>query len=110
MEEPSLVVPRVIALFDIDCFFCQVESKRDPSLRGKPFVVHQHEDVISISYEGTRRRPLLYSLGIARALGVKKHEKPDDAKRRLPTLVLVSVPKGVGSKVSYVPWAYVVQN
>ena len=65
MDAP-LAVPRVIALFDIDCFFCQVESKRDPSLKGKPFVVHQHEDIISISYEGTHTsRDLFYSLPIS---------------------------------------------
>lgn len=52
MMEAPVDIPKVVALFDIDCFFCQVESKRDPSLKGKPFVVHQHEDIISISYEG----------------------------------------------------------
>lgn len=50
--ESLLDTPKVVVLFDIDCFFCQVESKRDPALKGKPFVVHQHEDIISISYEG----------------------------------------------------------
>lgn len=51
--ESFLSLPRIIVLFDIDCFFCQVASKRDPSLLNKAFVVHQHDDIISINYAGS---------------------------------------------------------
>ena len=45
---------------DVDCFFVQCEQHRDPSLKGKPVAVQQHQDIIALSYE-------------ARALGIKKH-------------------------------------
>lgn len=32
---------RIIALIDMDCFFCQVESREKPELKGKPMVVSQ---------------------------------------------------------------------
>lgn len=33
---------RVVALIDMDCFYCQVEEKLDPTLAGKPIAVVQY--------------------------------------------------------------------
>lgn len=33
---------RIVVLIDMDCFFCQVEAKLDPSLQGKPLAVVQY--------------------------------------------------------------------
>lgn len=33
---------RVIALIDMDCFYCQVETKLDPELKGKPIALVQY--------------------------------------------------------------------
>lgn len=33
---------RVILLIDMDCFYCQVEEKLDPELKGKPIAVVQY--------------------------------------------------------------------
>lgn len=65
-----------------------MEQHLNPSLRGQPIAVHQHEDVIAISYE-------------ARALGVKKHMTPSEAKAVHPGIILVPMQVGHGSKVSY---------
>lgn len=35
-------VKRVIALVDMDCFYCQVEVQHDQSLSGKPVAVVQY--------------------------------------------------------------------
>eukprot|EP00164_Ancoracysta_twista_P012357 GFYU01019378.1.p1 GENE.GFYU01019378.1~~GFYU01019378.1.p1 ORF type:complete len:264 (-),score=43.38 GFYU01019378.1:120-911(-) len=84
-----MAVPRIICHVDLDCFFVQVERKKKPSLVGIPVAVHQHADVICVSYE-------------ARALGVLKHDTPEKAVERLPSLRLVHVPLlEYGRKVSY---------
>lgn len=33
---------RVVVLVDMDCFYCQVEEKLNPSLKGKPIAVVQY--------------------------------------------------------------------
>ena len=82
---------RVIAHIDMDCFFAQVETLKNPSLRGQRVAVQQHQDLICVNYE-------------ARAAGIKKHDHPHEAQRRCPELVLVHVPKFFGSKVSYLDY------
>lgn len=33
---------RIVVLVDMDCFYCQVEEKLDPTLEGKPIAVVQY--------------------------------------------------------------------
>lgn len=35
---------RVVVLVDMDCFYCQVEEKLNPSLAGKPLAVVQYNE------------------------------------------------------------------
>jgi len=90
----SLSPLRVVAHLDLDCFFVQVETQKNPTLRNKPGIVdyfciicliqnsevavQQHQDIISVSYE-------------ARALGVLKHMTPKEAQDICPELNLVHV-------------------
>jgi len=76
---------RVIALVDMDCFYCQVESRLNPDLKGKPSVVVQYNSwkgggIIAVNYE-------------ARAFGVTRNMRGDAAKEKCPDIVLVQVPE-----------------
>ncbi|XKL63029.1 hypothetical protein PGB90_005393 [Kerria lacca] len=75
---------KVIALIDVDCFYCQVETKLNPQLKGKPVAVVQHNSwkgggIIAVNYE-------------ARSFGVTRHMRGDDARKFCPEIELVSVP------------------
>ncbi|XP_030627778.1 DNA polymerase eta-like [Chanos chanos] len=64
---------RVVALVDMDCFYVQVEQRINPQLKNKPCVVAQYKtwkggSIIAVSYE-------------ARAYGVTRNMKADDAKK-----------------------------
>ncbi|CAH1261726.1 POLH [Branchiostoma lanceolatum] len=79
---------RVIALVDMDCFYVQVEQRRDPSLRGKPCAVVQYKKwqgggIIAVGYE-------------ARAKGVTRQMRGDEAKKKCPEITLVRVPENRG--------------
>nr|CAD7441825.1 unnamed protein product [Timema bartmani] len=74
---------RIIALIDMDCFFCQVEERLDPSLKGKPMAVVQYNKIIAVNYE-------------ARAFGVSRHHRGDVAKQKCKDIILVSVPSDRG--------------
>lgn len=76
---------RVITLIDMDCFYCQVESRLDPTLVGKPMAVVQYNawkggGIIAVNYE-------------ARAFGVGRNCRGDEAKVKCPEIALVSVPQ-----------------
>uniref|UniRef100_A0A0A9XPW2 DNA polymerase eta n=1 Tax=Lygus hesperus TaxID=30085 RepID=A0A0A9XPW2_LYGHE len=75
---------RIVALVDMDCFYCQVEERLNPKLKGKPTVVVQYNPwkgggIIAVNYE-------------ARAQGVKRGMRGEKAKQLCPDLVLCSVP------------------
>ncbi|GAB2213959.1 hypothetical protein Drorol1_Dr00018287 [Drosera rotundifolia] len=75
---------RVIAHVDMDCFYVQVEQRRQPQLRGLPTAVVQYNSwkgggLIAVSYE-------------ARKYGVKRSMRGDEAKGVCPEIQLVQVP------------------
>ncbi|XP_037937247.1 DNA polymerase eta [Teleopsis dalmanni] len=75
---------RIILLVDMDCFYCQVEEKLDPTLKGKPIAVVQYNawrggGIIAVNYA-------------ARAKGVTRHMRGDEAKAQCPDIELVKVP------------------
>ncbi|XP_072943855.1 DNA polymerase eta isoform X2 [Epargyreus clarus] len=75
---------RVVVLVDMDCFYCQVEEKLNPELAGKPIAVVQYNPwkgggIIAVNY-------------VARAMGVTRHMRGDEAKEKCPEIQLPSVP------------------
>ena len=75
---------RIIILIDMDCFFCQVETKLQPEYAGKPLAVVQYYQwqlggIIAVNYE-------------AREYGVTRHMRGGEAKEKCPGLILASVP------------------
>ncbi|XP_070578564.1 DNA polymerase eta-like [Ptychodera flava] len=79
---------RVIALVDMDCFYVQVEQRRNPALKGKPCAVVQYKTwkgggIIAVGYE-------------ARAHGVTRNMRGDEAKEKCPDIALVRVPENRG--------------
>lgn len=76
---------RVIVLVDMDAFYTQVEEKLDPTLQGKPIAVVQYNawkggGIIAVNY-------------VARAKGVGRHMRGDEAKELCPDIVLCRVPQ-----------------
>ena len=76
---------RIVALIDMDCFYCQVESRLDPNLNGKPMAVVQYNawkggGIIAVNYE-------------ARSHGVTRQMRGDDAKKKCADILLVKVPE-----------------
>ncbi|KAH8314875.1 hypothetical protein KR074_006784 [Drosophila pseudoananassae] len=75
---------RVVLLVDMDCFFCQVEEKQNPEHRNKPLAVVQYNPwrgggIIAVNYA-------------ARAKGVTRHMRGDEARDLCPEIVLCQVP------------------
>ncbi|XP_073943536.1 DNA polymerase eta [Choristoneura fumiferana] len=75
---------RVVVLIDMDCFYCQVEEKLNPELKGQPIAVVQYNPwkgggIIAVNY-------------VARARGVTRHMRGDEAKEKCPDIQLPSVP------------------
>ncbi|CAH9080667.1 unnamed protein product [Cuscuta europaea] len=84
LARPEPSDPRVIAHVDLDCFYVQVEQRKQPSLRGRPTAVVQYNSwqgggLIAVSYE-------------ARKFGVKRSMRGDEAKQVCPEIQLVQVP------------------
>ncbi|XP_076640913.1 DNA polymerase eta-like [Halictus rubicundus] len=80
----SSINNRIIVLIDMDCFFCQVETKLQPENYGKPLAVVQYNQwqlggIIAVNYE-------------AREYGVTRHMRGEEAKEKCPNLILASVP------------------
>uniref|UniRef100_A0A182RNG5 DNA polymerase eta n=1 Tax=Anopheles funestus TaxID=62324 RepID=A0A182RNG5_ANOFN len=76
---------RVVVLVDMDCFYCQVEEKLTPAIRGKPIAVVQYNPwqgggIIAVNYP-------------ARAEGVTRHMRGDEAKQHCPDIELPQVPQ-----------------
>ncbi|KAH8372355.1 hypothetical protein KR093_011193 [Drosophila rubida] len=75
---------RVVLLVDMDCFFCQVEVKQQPEYQGKPLAVVQYNawrggGIIAVNYA-------------ARAKGVTRHMRGDEAKELCHDIILCRVP------------------
>lgn len=74
---------RCVIHVDLDCFYVQVEVRDKPSLEGLPVAVVQYNQwqgggIIALSYE-------------AKAAGVKRSMRGDEAKKKCPGIVLVPV-------------------
>jgi len=69
---------RVIVHIDADSFYCQVEYRRLGLPRDTPLVVQQWEGLIAVSYP-------------ARACGVRRGDRLDEARQKCPGLVAVHV-------------------
>ncbi|MFA6384815.1 MAG: DNA polymerase IV [Candidatus Omnitrophota bacterium] len=69
--------PRAIVHVDCDAFFTSCESARDPGLKGRPIVTGQERGIVSCpSYE-------------AKARGVKRAMRLNDAARACPGLIIL---------------------
>ncbi|KAL2343599.1 hypothetical protein Fmac_004884 [Flemingia macrophylla] len=79
---------RVIAHVDLDCFYVQVEQRKQPNLRGLPTAVIQYN-----SYKGGALIAVSYE---ARRCGVKRSMRGDEAKEACPQIQLVQVPVARG--------------
>ncbi|KAL2633745.1 hypothetical protein R1flu_005224 [Riccia fluitans] len=88
VARPEPLDTRVIAHVDLDCFYVQVEQRRQPQLKGKPTAVVQYNPfrggaVIAVGYE-------------ARRSGVTRNMRGDDARKICPDINLVQVPVAHG--------------
>ncbi|CAI9102870.1 OLC1v1001229C4 [Oldenlandia corymbosa var. corymbosa] len=84
VARPESSDSRVIAHVDMDCFYVQVEQRKQPNLRGQPTAVVQYNNwkgggLIAVGYE-------------ARKFGVKRSMRGDEAKEVCPQIHLVQVP------------------
>ena len=68
---------RIVAHFDVDAFYSQVEELRDPRLRGRPMAVTQKFLIVTANYA-------------ARSAGLKKLMSTTKAKALCPEVALVS--------------------
>ncbi|XP_047471761.1 DNA polymerase eta-like [Penaeus chinensis] len=79
---------RVVVLLDMDCFYVQVEERDNPQIKGVPAAVVQYNSwkgggIIAVNYE-------------ARAFGVKRGMRGDEARGKCPDIHLVQVPVNRG--------------
>ena len=78
----------VISLLDMDCFYVQVETRDHPDIGGKPAAVVQYNTwqgggIIAVSYE-------------ARAAGVTRNMRGEQAREKCPEIALITVPVNRG--------------
>ncbi|KAG8197841.1 hypothetical protein JTE90_020118 [Oedothorax gibbosus] len=76
---------RIIVLVDMDCFYVQVEQKLQPEFQNKPCAVVQYNawkggGIIAVNYE-------------ARAKGVGRNKRGEDAQKLCPDIHLFRVPE-----------------
>ncbi|KAI7755581.1 hypothetical protein M8C21_028789 [Ambrosia artemisiifolia] len=88
VARPETSDSRIIAHVDMDCFYVQVEQRKQPHLRGQPTAVVQYNSwkgggLIAVGYE-------------ARKDGVKRSMRGDEAKKVCPQIQLVQVPVARG--------------
>ncbi|KAK2661873.1 hypothetical protein Ddye_000447 [Dipteronia dyeriana] len=88
VARPESADARIIAHVDMDCFYVQVEQRRQPELRGFPTAVVQYNEwkggaLIAVGYE-------------ARNFGVNRHMRGHEAKEACPHINLVQVPVARG--------------
>ncbi|XP_023003557.1 DNA polymerase eta isoform X1 [Cucurbita maxima] len=88
VAKPESSDARIIAHVDMDCFYVQVEQRKQPHLRGVPTAVVQYNawkggGLIAVGYE-------------ARKFGVKRSMRGDEAKKICPQIQLVQVPVARG--------------
>ena len=79
---------RVVALIDMDCFYVQVEEREQPENKGKPGCVVQYKNwkgggIIAVNYE-------------ARATGITRQMRGDEARERCSDCILYRVPEQRG--------------
>lgn len=74
---PHLKCNRVIAHFDVDCFYAQAEILRQPQLKDQPVGITQKFLVVTCNY-------------VARQCGVSKMVSIEEARRRCPDIVLIN--------------------
>ena len=103
-----MAMQRVVAHIDMDCFYVGVECARDPALRGLPCAVVQYNPNephgVSTRTANSDRRiaqeqaphSLIAVSYEARAAGVTRSMRSDEALRTCPSLVLVQVPTAHG--------------
>ncbi|KAL5773703.1 hypothetical protein ACOSQ2_013627 [Xanthoceras sorbifolium] len=88
VARPESSDARIIAHVDMDCFYVQVEQRKQPELRGLPTAVVQYNEwkggaLIAVGYE-------------ARKFGVNRHMRGHEAKEACPQINLVQVPVARG--------------
>mmetsp|Transcript_36029 Transcript_36029/g.67180 ORF Transcript_36029/g.67180 Transcript_36029/m.67180 type:complete len:868 (+) Transcript_36029:40-2643(+) len=93
----------VIAHVDMDCFYCAVERRLDPSLNGVAMAVAQYNpfgDLATVLPTDNRKMKtnggLIAVSYEARAAGVKRSMRGNEACQACPGLVLVQVPVAYG--------------
>jgi len=98
---------RVVAHLDLDCFYCAVERRLDPALKGVPLVVVQYNPyeeggvVTRAPGDASRRMDAGNGSAIAvsyeaRGRGVKRGMRGSEARSHCPELAVVQVPTAHG--------------